>query len=352
MLTLGVARACVNWYQLASSDAQFSFQTVGIAYMTVYQEYERGRAQVDFMYVINILDQALISLILVCSFYYYKVLSLRARMACIFITMTYALANMLQSGKQKYLGDVIIFMTFTFMVNVAVKGERLRTRSILRVGFIVLLSMMLLIEALRQRYAAAGIDLANIYIKANPLINWDHDSLLLSLVGEDYGFALSNFLSYFSSGLYGLYLSLTLPFEWTYFVGNSYSLGRIVEIIIGQDGIILNSTYPYRVGEIYGWDMSKWHSLFSWMASDITFIGVLFVTPLFSYFYARTWIAAIRCNRPFAGPLFIFLSLGVIFSFANNQLMHSLAGIFVLTVLLLAWRYFGYGQRTLIRRMT
>lgn len=79
-------------------------------------------------------------------------------------------------------------------------------------------------------------------------------------------------------------MSLTLPFEWSYFVGNSYSLGRIVEILFSANGAVLDHTYPYRVGQTYGWEFDKWHSMFAWLASDISFPGVVLLAPIFAFF--------------------------------------------------------------------
>ncbi|MDT4856068.1 hypothetical protein FQZ97_904440 [compost metagenome] len=223
------------------------------------------------------------------------------------------------------------------LINLAAKGRKFKMLTFCVAGIVSLLVFFLFVEILRQRYLAAGIGLDNIYEKTHPLISWNEESLVSSLVGEDYALALGIFLGYFTNGLYGLYLSLTLPFEWSYFVGNSYSLGRIVEIALSADGSILEHTYPYRVGVTYGWGFDKWHSMFAWLASDITFLGILLLAPLFSFLYARLWLQAIKASNPFAGPLFIYLSLGLIFSYANNQIMHGLAGVIVLAVLLLGW---------------
>lgn len=223
------------------------------------------------------------------------------------------------------------------IINFAAKGRKFDIRTIGIFVLTAILVFFMFLEILRQRYLAAGIGLDNIYERSHPLISWDAESPLFIFFSSDYALALGSFLFYLTNGLYGLYLSLTLPFEWTYFVGNSYSLGRIIEIALSADGFILEQTYPYRVGVTYGWGFDKWHSLFAWIASDITFLGILFLTPLFSFFYARLWLQAIRASNPFAGPLFIYLSLGLIFSYANNQIMHSLAGVIVFVVLAAGW---------------
>ena len=170
------------------------------------------------------------------------------------------------------------------------------------------------------------------------MIDWDVDSFIVQVLGPGYGFAVGSVLFYFSNGLYGLYLSLTLPFEWSYLVGNSYSLGRIVEIAVGDPGLVLEETYPYRVGVTYGWGLDKWHSAFAWLASDIGFGGILLITPLFARFYARIWKEAVAATNIASGPLFLYLTLGLAFSYSNNQLVHAMSGVLVLIFLLLLRR--------------
>jgi hypothetical protein len=337
LLAFGVISSIAQWYSFFDSGGGLSLSDIGDSYVKGYEGYERGQAKIDFFYILNIIDQALAGLVLLFSFYYFRVMGGAARYAFLFVVATYLLINVVGTGKQKYLGDVVIFGFFCMIIDLATKGQKFKLRTLAAVAVGAVFVFIMFVEVLRQRYSAAGIGLDNIYEKTHPLITWDDGALVLGLVSSDYALALGVFLSYFTSGLYGLYLSLTLPFEWTYFVGNSYSLGRIVEIVFSADGAILKRTYPYRVDLTYGWGFDKWHSLFSWLASDITFFGILLFTPLFSFLYARLWLEAIRASNPFAGPLFIYLSLGLIFSFANNQIMHGLAGAIVLVVLLAGW---------------
>ena len=337
VLVLGVISSVGQGYSFLASGGDISLGTIGDNYVKGYEGYERGQAHINLLYILNIFDQALVALVLLFSFYYFKVMGRFARHAFLFVVTTYLVVNVFGAGKQKYLGDVVIFAFFCMAINFAARGRKVSMRTFGIAAVVVASVFLMFLEILRQRYLAAGIGLDNIYEKSHPLIAWDDSSLVVSLVHSDYALALGVFLGYFTNGLYGLYLSLTLPFEWTYFVGNSYSLGRIVEIALSADGSILEHTYPYRVGVVYGWGFDKWHSLFAWLASDISFVGVLFFAPLLSFVYARLWLQAIKASNPFAGPLFIYLSLGLIFSYANNQLMHSLAGVIVLGVLFAGW---------------
>ena len=337
LLIVGVISSVGQWYSFLASGGGLNLGSIGDSYVKGYEGYERGQAKIDAFYILNIFDQALAALVLLFSFYYFRVMGAPARYAFLFVAATYLLINVVGTGKQKHLGDLVIFTFFCMIINAATRGQRFKLRTLGAAAVAAVFVFFVFVEILRQRYLAAGIGLDNIYEKTHPLISWDDGSMVFSLVSSDYALALGIFLGYFSNGLYGLYLSLTLPFEWTYFIGNSYSVGRVVEIALSADGSIVEHTYPYRVGVTYGWGFDKWHSLFSWLASDITFLGVLFLAPLFAFLYARLWLQAIRASNPFAGPLFIYLSLGVIFSYANNQIMHGLAGVIVLVVLLAGW---------------
>ncbi|WP_429419305.1 hypothetical protein [Pseudomonas plecoglossicida] len=347
MVSLTSVASVMQWYSFVSSGGGLSFDSIGESYVSGYEGYERGQASIDAVYILNIFQQALILITLLFGFYYYKVMGRFGRLLFVFIVVTYLLVNVLGAGKQKYLGDLVIFSVFCSAINLAAKGTRFRAASIFLAMGLAFFVFFLFVEILRQRYQAAGINIDNIYNKAHALITWDRDAWIFNVVNADYALALGIFFGYFTNGLYGLYLSLTLPFEWSYFVGNSYSLGRIVEILLGANGAVLEHTYPYRVGEVYGWEFDKWHSMFAWLASDLTFPGVVLLTPIFAFFYARIWIQAIRASNPFAGPLFIYFSMGLVFSYANNQLMHSLSGVMVLFVLLVGWVMSGTRTRLL-----
>ncbi|MDU9037528.1 hypothetical protein NHG97_02345 [Pseudomonas corrugata] len=345
LLILGVMSSLFQVYLFARSGGGFSLSSIGENYVAGYQGYERGQAKVDLMYIVNILDQALsLFLILICTYYFFSMKKL-SRFAFIFIVATYLFVNVIGSGKQKYLGDIIIFTFFCTVINFAARRVRLRVQMLFLGGIFVTIVFFMFIEILRQRYLAAGITLSNIHEKAHVLISWNEDSEIFNWISPDYGLAVGIFVGYFTNGLYGLYLSLTLPFEWTYFVGNSYSLGRIVEIVASDNSLVLEHTYPYRVGIEYGWGLDKWHSLFAWLASDISFLGVLMLTPVFAFLYARLWLQAVQASNPFAGPLFIYFSLGLVFSYANNQIMHGLAGVIVLFLLIIGWGLSGHRLR-------
>ena len=337
LLFFGIIVALSSWFEFLRHGSSLSFSSLGRNYIDSYSGYVRGAAVVDLSYVLNIFSHAIIASSLFFASYYFPRFSRYQRYMFFFVCGTYLILHVIGSGKQKYLGDVVI----CFAVYVAFLKSRSYKKSTTKVLLFILtvgvLIVFLFLEILRQRYMAAGIGIHNIDEVTHPLIYWDHESNVFDVFGDEYGFSLGIFLAYFTNGLYGLSLCLQLPFEWTYFVGNSYSLTRIIEIIIGENGVIAQSTYPVRAAEEFGWGATKWHSLYSWMASDFTFAGVLFIAGLFGYLYGRLWVEAINAKYIASGPLFTMFSLGLVFSLANNQLLHSLSGVIALLFIFLLW---------------
>lgn len=332
-----VGSAFYSWLIPALSGQTVSLSAIGESYVEGYRGYVRGTATIDAAYIVTIFDQTIVTLTLLLGLGHLGTLKGALRAAVLFVLASYVLTNVLYTGKQKYLGDAVIFLGAILLISLARRRARIRFMTVMKATVGVLLVTGLFAEMLRQRYIAAGVDVENVIDKLHPLMTWDTDSVLFRLLGPQYGFAAGFFLIYFSNGLYGLSLSLSLPFEWSYFAGSSYSLGRIVEVGLDAPGGILAHTYPYRVGEVYGWGFDKWHSAFAWLASDLTFPGVLALTPFAGFIYARSWRHAVARTNPFAAPFFCYLTLGLMFIYSNNQLVHSLAGVFVLTFLFGAW---------------
>lgn len=338
-LYLSFALALKSWGVFILSGKSLSLASMGENYVNSYDGYERGQASIGLSYILNIIESAItaISLLLIFSHFRHIQPKSRYRYMCIFIIISYLLINVIGSGKQKYLGDVVIFLIYAYLIKIAALNVKL---SIKKIGFSIFtfFSILALFSfVLYQRYAAINLDGTNISNALHPLMYWDDSSVIVKVFGDILGFAIGMFLGYFTNGLCGLNLSLQLPFEWTYFLGNSYSTAKIAEVFIGENGAILSHSYPFRAEEL-GWGLDKWHSIFSWLASDFTFFGVLLLSFLFAFAYGRLWVNSIVNTNPLARPLFVYLSLGIIFTYSNNQLVHSLSG--VMTLLFLTLFYF------------
>ena len=122
--------------------------------------------------------------------------------------------------------------------------------------------------------------------------------------------------TYLCQGYYALGNALCSEFVFSYGFGSSwfgYSLMNMFDINI------LPYTYIGKL-EYIGIDpIINWHSIYTWLASDYTFYGV----PLFMYFVGNflsiTWLDTLYCKNIYAPPTFMFFTIMVFYSFANNQ---------------------------------
>jgi hypothetical protein len=126
--------------------------------------------------------------------------------------------------------------------------------------------------------------------------------------------------SYMSQGYYGLSLCLDAPFVCTYGVGNAPWLSVVTDRIIGIRTLEVSS-YPDRI-EDTGWDVgSRWHTIYPWIASDVSFYGTVVVIFLIGRLFGLVWIDCLNADNPLAVGLFSFVILIIAYFPANNQVM-------------------------------
>jgi hypothetical protein len=122
----------------------------------------------------------------------------------------------------------------------------------------------------------------------------------------------------------------------TYGYGNSFFLTRQAERLTGVSNL-WKDTYPARI-EYRGWDSyGLWSSIYPWLASDLTFPGVLVAVFFVGWMFGAVWRDILVGKNPFAVALFAQLVLMLFYFPANNQLMQSGEGLSGFVVILIAW---------------
>ncbi|MGR2667469.1 hypothetical protein ACUS60_15825 [Vibrio campbellii] len=336
IIFLAVIIAFKSWVQFVISGRSLSLAAMGQNYVSSYDGYERGQASIGFSYILAIFEQTLTSLCLLVVFSHFSTFKRNVKIMALFVVFSYLLVNVIGSGKQKYLGDILIFLSYSYLIKMAINKKKISINKIIGYSVLILIFIMLFSFILSSRYTAIGVDSANISSSLHPLMFWDSDSILIGVLGEEIAFPIGMFLGYLSNGLYGLSLSLHMDFEWTYLVGNSYSLAKIIEVTMSESGLILANSYPFRADEL-GWGLDKWHSAFSWFASDVSFPGVIILGAVFGFFYGRVWKGSISNKNVFSKPIFIYLSLGAVFLYSNNQMFHALSGVLTFAILIVLY---------------
>lgn len=143
-----------------------------------------------------------------------------------------------------------------------------------------------------------------------------------------------SFSSYFTQGYYGMSQALTLPWVPMYGVGNSMFL---VDLITDHFTDIDQYTYQVRM-EPMGWDSDiQWHSMYSWLANDVSFYGVVIVMLLIGILFGAMFKDAITSGNPFAKMSIFYFMLMLIFIPCNNQLAQRADTLFSFILLIILW---------------
>lgn len=164
----------------------------------------------------------------------------------------------------------------------------------------------------------------------------DTDNVLTRNLPESTAVGVYGLAHYLSSGYYAVYLSLKVPFVPTYGVGNSMFLYRQAARILGNKSI-LRKPYPMRI-EQYGWDAyGLWSSIYPWLASDVSFPGVILLVFFVGRLFAMSWLDTLSGANPLAVVVFAQFVIMLFYFPANNQLMQSGGDFTGFWVTLVVW---------------
>ena len=122
--------------------------------------------------------------------------------------------------------------------------------------------------------------------------------------------------SYLTQGYYALSKGLELGILPISFLGSSWFTISIAKKFSYDP---TETTYMYML-QSEGIDMSiNWHSIYLWLANDFTFIGVPIIIFLIGYFFAQSWMDAIKGSNILSYPVLALFSTMIFYFFANNQ---------------------------------
>lgn len=325
-----------------SGQLNTNLSEIGSTYASGYEGYERNSGNYSLIFILYSLSLPFNFIISIFGLYYFFSLNPMRKALVTFFIITSLLFYVVGSGKQKQIGDFVIYLIAVTAVSFGVKRTQVNMKWVVFGSMIAVVALMTFVAVLGQRYTALGVDIANINYRINNRIYFDTSHPIFSIFGMDYGLNLAIFSTYLSQGYYGLGLSLETDWQWTHFMGFSYSVSVLASRIFGFEWEWPN-TLIVQVANTTGWDESKWNTIFPFYATDFTFPGTIFIFGYFAYVYARAWYAAIKYENPFAILTFSFMTLGAFFIPANNQLLHSPGGLF--TTVVITFLYLKNGGR-------
>jgi hypothetical protein len=145
---------------------------------------------------------------------------------------------------------------------------------------------------------------------------------------------------YANVGYYGLSHCFDLPFVWTHGIGNSFALMGYADQYLGIQDVIYD-TYPLRAEAATGWpSMMLWETIFPWLASDLTYPGVLVFCLLLGRFYATVWKESLGFRNPLSIVAFCYVNIMLLFFQCNNQLFQTRESTLATLTLLGTWLLF------------
>lgn len=310
---------------IATGRFTLSFARSAEAYLNSYTDYTRNSGNYSMRFLLTSLGSLTVFITQIFGIFYFTSLNRKSKITIIYIFVASILVFTLGGGTQKQFGDIIIYLVTVLIARQAWLG-RLRASTLLKIGLLVLAGLYLLLVLLANRYQNIGVSLDMLNGSLHPLISYRGGSWFEETLGAQLAFPIIMFTGYMSQGYYGLSLAFEQQFTWTAFAGSSYSISVILNQVFGAP-FLVEQSYPYLVGTTTGWDQTKWHTVFAWLASDLTFPGVVVFMGFVGFLYGRAWIEVLRFGNPFSLLVFAMLSIGLVFAPANNQLMHAPGGL-------------------------
>ena len=143
-----------------------------------------------------------------------------------------------------------------------------------------------------------------------------------------------SFSSYFTQGYYGFAQALTVPWTPMFGLGNSMF---VVDFVTEHIYDIDQYTYQMKL-ESLGWDSDiQWHSMYTWIANDVSFYGVIVVMLLIGVIFGAIFKDAISKENPFAKACIFYFILMILFIPCNNQLAQRPDTLFSFVFLIICW---------------
>lgn len=321
-----------------------SIAGAGVAYNDVYDGYVRGKGALSFEFLAESLLWPFLTIAVVGGLMRWRRINPTQRFVLTSSIVIKVFLATVGSGKQKYLGDIVCFCLAAALIWYARQRAKIQWQIVAAVACVLFGFVCVCVLLLTARYAAIGVNTATINERINLRLSVNCEHPIFLLFGDDVGFGLSTFLGYLSQGWYGMDLAMRLPIKWTYGLGTSYSVGAVLERL-GFGDAVLEDTLVFRAGTVYGWGMSKWHTVFTHLANDFGWFGAALVSGWISYLWGWAWQRAVRENCLYAAFVFCWLALGAMFIPGNNQLLHS-PGPLLTTTILVYWWWQSQGKRS------
>jgi hypothetical protein len=307
----------------------------GAAYLLSLEVRDQAAAFVVVEYLRMVLAPLLVVAVPV-TIYYWAALRGWTRVLGV-LTIAGTIAMFIAMGTNKAIADLILIAPGLVLAS-HFAGYRRLTWSRVSAALAVLAVAVLLFFAFftaGQLTREGGTALYGFHSGAGIFADQDHP-LVAWLPDQPRAGAIA-MTSYVSHGYYGLYLALEEPFVPMFGVGSSLFLQRNAARLLDRPEIA-SLPYPMRT-EYRGWSaLGLWSTIYPWLASDLSFPGVLIFVFVLGRLFAQSWLDSLDGGNPFAVVAFSLLVLMLFYIPANNHLLQDGESLVGLIAVLALWR--------------
>ena len=192
---------------------------------------------------------------------------------------------------------------------------------------------------------------ASLWIFGNNMdsrMGWDNDNIITtgwsslpwSVVPDSLRPATYWLTGYLAQGYNALSYCIDLPFTSTFGLGGSWFLMDNFSSLLNIN--ILQYTYLDKAEQFGIGAYHNWHTVYVWIANDVSFFGVPIVLFVLFYLMAQSWRDYLVNNDPFAFIFMTIMGFFCLYISANNTVFTHSDTLFAFWIILFAWkRYKG-----------
>lgn len=305
----------------AIPDVEFGLLNPGLAYTNSNELRASDRPELVVEYIRILISPLLFSTLPLLVFFWERICAIK-RLLCV-IYIAYFICIYISIGTNKLIADFVFIVLFTYAYKVRKVNLKQLFRGIICASIAAMLFLMFFINTQTGRMGEGREGyMPNLALAA------DYDNVFLTFVPDEMRGGFSSFLSYISQGYYALNLVLFENFDFTYGLGSSVFLTQNIQKF-GIGDRVYYDTYVYKLAK-FGWDPEVyWSSAYVWLASDLSYVGILLLFFAIGYLIKRLEMYIIY-EDPASLILLVILALGIVYVPANNQLLQTGESFFCL----------------------
>lgn len=276
--------------------------------------------------------------ILILGIMYFKKLSLYNKVI-LSLTIALIVVEYIATGTNIGVFRILLIFVTLFFIRVVRGGFHLRgsinkknKRRLIMLSIVAVIVALTLFDQIMKSRGGILLWQTGYYNVGGIYLN--RDSVIFKYMPVSLHMLLIALSSYLCQGYYGMSLSLRIPWEPGYGVGHSMA---IMNLLGDAVKIPHENTYQYRVSA-FGWQEGvQWHTMYSWFANDISYIGVIFIMFIIGLVFSMAYRDAVLTNNPYAKLVTYYMMLLAVFIPCNNQLFQSTYTMFAFFTALFLW---------------